>query len=74
MRQTRWPDLAFNPTLAVAAHRPSGNPPDCPHCRAALDAAARYHRAKVTDDEGEHTLLVIYRGERGWALAFCPGE
>jgi ATP-dependent Clp protease ATP-binding subunit ClpC len=68
------PALTLDPISFVARTKPSGNPPDCPHCRASLDASVRYHRMKVNDDAGEHTLLVIFCGECGRALAFRPSD
>jgi ATP-dependent Clp protease ATP-binding subunit ClpA len=81
----RGPVRTLDPSVAAGVVRASSaNPPDCPHCRASLDAAVRYHHAKVNDDEvnddevnddeGEHTLLVVYCGECGRALAFRPVE
>jgi ATP-dependent Clp protease ATP-binding subunit ClpA len=65
--------LRMTPGVGVGPpQRPSGTPPDCPHCRSRLATAARLRRITLTETGGEpeHTFLVVYCGDCGRALSF----
>jgi ATP-dependent Clp protease ATP-binding subunit ClpA len=55
---------------------PSGSPPDCPHCRAALEGSARLRRLEVVDDAGGATraFAVVFCTACGRSLAFNPAD
>jgi ATP-dependent Clp protease ATP-binding subunit ClpA len=55
---------------------PSGSPPDCPHCRSALEGSARLRRLEVVDEAGGVTraFAVVFCTACGRSLGFTPAD